>query len=124
MRIRTNVWIEDEQGRVLYGLGRQRILEAIRDYGSIKAAAESLGMSYRGLWGRLRHSERRLGLALTDSRPGGGSGGGTKLTAAATRLLDRYEATVRQVYAVSDEAYRRNLEEIFRVRERKRRKRT
>jgi molybdate transport system regulatory protein len=113
VRVRTNIWIEDDLGNVVHGLGRQRILSAIRDCGSIKAAAESLGMSYRGLWGRLRQSERRLGLALVDSRPGGGTRGGTTLTPTAIRLLDRYEEMARQIYSASEKAYDRCLEDLF-----------
>jgi molybdate transport system regulatory protein len=109
MRIRTSVWIEDDRGKVVYGLGRQRILQAILESGSMMAAAERLGISYRGLWARLRHSERRLGFPLVDSKPGRGKGGGTKLTPEAIQLLDRYEKTVREIYAGSDRAYAAHL---------------
>ena len=109
MRIRTSIWIEDDHGKVVYGLGRQRILQAIRDSGSMMAAADRLGISYRGLWARLRHSERRLGFALVDSKPGRGKGGGTKLTPEAIELLVRYEKALQEIYAVSEEAYNTHL---------------
>ena len=80
MRIRTRIWIEDDEGSVVYGIGRQRILRTIEKLGSIQAASRELGISYRGLWGRLRLSERRLGFALVDSTPGRGAAAGTKLT--------------------------------------------
>jgi len=113
MRIRTAIWIEDETGKVAYGLGRQKILQAIRNSGSIAAAAEDLGMSYRGLWARLRHSERRLGFALVQSRPGRGKAGGTTLTPKAFRLLERFETLSQEIYAASDKAYARHLKRLL-----------
>jgi molybdate transport system regulatory protein len=109
MRIRTSIWIEDDHGQVVYGLGRQRILQAIRDSGSMMAAAERLEISYRGLWARLHHSERRLGFPLVDSKPGRGKSGGTKLTPKAVELLERYEKTVSEIYAGSERAYNAHL---------------
>ncbi len=44
--IRTKVWIEDDTGQVLFGMGRVRMLEAIHRNGSIQSAAKDLGMSY------------------------------------------------------------------------------
>lgn len=113
MRVRTNIWIEDQDGNVVHGLGRQRILEAIRESGSMKAAAEKLGYSYRGLWARLRHSERRMGFALVESHPGRGGQGGTRLTPRAIDLLERYAAALQEVYAASDDAFARHLQEVF-----------
>ncbi len=110
MRIRTNIWIEDREGNVVFGLGRQKILNAIRETGSMRGAAERLGFSYRGLWARIRHSERRLGFALVDSRPGRGEGGGTRLTPRAIQLIDGYEKMIRGIYDASERAYRRNLQ--------------
>ena len=63
--IRSKVWMEDEEGNVVFGLGRLRILEAIQRLGSINAAAKELKMGYRAIWGRItaseRSEERRLG---------------------------------------------------------------
>ncbi len=40
------------------------LLQAVRDAGSISAAAKSLGCSYRHLWGELKRWEQRMGQAL------------------------------------------------------------
>ncbi|MBU1698922.1 MAG: LysR family transcriptional regulator [Candidatus Eisenbacteria bacterium] len=117
MRIRTSIWIEDEDGQVVYGLGRQRILVAIRETGSIKAAAAELNMSYRGLWARLRHSERRLGFSLVDSKPGRGKSGGTTLTPEANELLDRYQRVLNEVYSASEAVFTKSLSGLFRKHE-------
>ncbi len=45
MQIRTKVWLEDEEGNVIFGTGRKRILELIDDKGSLSEAAKALKMS-------------------------------------------------------------------------------
>ena len=71
LRVRTKVWIEDEKGRAIFGMGRMSILQAIIDHGSINAAAKALGMSYRAVWLKLNDTEKRLGKTLL-IRQGGG----------------------------------------------------
>jgi molybdate transport system regulatory protein len=113
MRIRTNFWIEDADGKVLYGLGRHRILQAIREFGSIKAASEQLGISYRGLWGRLRLSEKRLGFPLVESKAGRGPSAGSRLTARGLALIDRYEEAAREIYSASDRTFDEHLKSLL-----------
>ncbi len=49
------------------------LLEKIREHGSIAAAAEEIGLSYRHAWGRLRSMETLLGGALIAKSRGRGS---------------------------------------------------
>jgi len=58
--IHSKIWIEDEDGHVVFGEGRYRILEAVDRLQSLQAAAGELKMSYRALWGRIKASEERL----------------------------------------------------------------
>ena len=103
--VRVNLWLEDEQGRVLFGAGRLQILEAIRAHGSLSAAAEALGMSYRGLWAKVRHSERRLGFPLVESHAGRGPSSGTSLTAEAEAMMTRYARVQETVTATALQAF-------------------
>ncbi|AGF78213.1 molybdenum-binding protein [Desulfocapsa sulfexigens DSM 10523] len=83
--IKSKVWIEDQNGNVVFGLGRYRILDAIKRHNSLQAAARELKMGYRALWGRIKASEDRLGerLVVRDGR-------GSKLTPYAMDLMDRF----------------------------------
>jgi len=47
-----------------FGPGKARLLELIRDTGSISAAARALGLSYRHVWGELKRWEGELGQEL------------------------------------------------------------
>ena len=90
LRIRSKIWIEDETGRVIFGQGRLKILEAVIRHGSIHAAAKELKMSYRAVWGKIKDTEERLGRPLLVRQVGGASGGGSELTPFAQELIDRF----------------------------------
>ncbi len=90
MKLKAKVWLE-EDGKMVFGPGRARLLRAVDRHGSISAAAEELDMSYRHAWSMLRASERRLGRALVKSSRGGAGGGGAQVTDAGYRLLERFE---------------------------------
>ncbi len=49
IHLKSNVWLEDRKGRIIFGLGRMRIQTAIEKCGSLNAAAKTLKMSYRAL---------------------------------------------------------------------------
>jgi tungstate transport system substrate-binding protein len=68
------------------------ILEAVRDCGSLNAAAKHLRISFRDAWEKIRTAERRLGVALMIGRTGGARGGGSRLTPAAEDLIARMRA--------------------------------
>ena len=86
---RIKVWIE-VGGRPAFGDGKLRWLECIDETGSLRAAAQALAMSYRGLWGRLRAAEQRLGFRLIVRRTGGAGGGGVQLTEEGRALVALY----------------------------------
>jgi len=104
-RLRLHAWLENAEGLVLFGAGRLQILEAIGREGSLAAAAEALGMSYRGLWAKIRFSERRLGFALIETHAGRGPDSGTVLTPAARRLMARFARLQEQVQAAGRHAF-------------------
>ena len=89
--IRSKIWIEDDQGHVIFGLGRFRMLEAIERCGSLNAAAKELKMSYRGLWGKIKATEEGLGAPLLMRNTGGASGGGSQLTDLARTLMAEFK---------------------------------
>jgi len=89
LRPRIKVWIE-VAGRPAFGDGKLRWLQCIDETGSLRAAAQALAMSYRGLWGRLRAAEQRLGFRLIVRRTGGAGGGGVELTEEGRALVALY----------------------------------
>ena len=91
MKARVKVWLEID-GRYVFGFGLSEILKAVEAAGSIKAAAESLGKSYRYVWGRIKKAERALGEPLVETRVGGKGTDRSSLTERAGRLVGDYDA--------------------------------
>lgn len=108
-KLRTKIWIVDQADNVLFGMGRVKILEAIERHGSINAAAKSLKMSYRAVWGRIKATEERLGKELIVRTTGGVSGGGSSLTPYARELIEEFKSFRRLVLDEADERFDRML---------------
>ena len=98
--VRSKIWIEDAKGEVIFGLGRYRILDAIRRLGSMHAAAKELHMSYRAVWMRVRSSEKRMGKDLIVRE-----GKGSCLTPFAENLMKQYRRLNKVVQIETDEVY-------------------
>jgi molybdate transport system regulatory protein len=90
MKIQFKVWLEKDD-RVLFGEGRNQLLQAIDDYGSLAQAARQMHMSYRAAWGRLKASEDRLGFPLAEKDLEQGKKGGLRLTPKGKDLLNKYK---------------------------------
>ncbi len=89
--IKSKIWIEDENGSLIFGSGRMQILKSIEKHGSILAAAKELRMSYRAAWGKIKAIEDRLGEPLLYRQTGGHSGGGSELTPLGKELIGYFD---------------------------------
>ena len=107
LNVRMRVWIEAETGETLYGEGQIGILEAIKNEGSINAAAKSLGMGYRSMWGRLKKIEQRMGTPLLVRRKGGASGGESVLTPEAKIMIEKFRQLQQNLNAAAQEIHNR-----------------
>ena len=88
---------------IAIGPGKADLLDAIRQTGSISAAARSLGMSYRRAWLLVETMNRCFKEPLVSTLAGGRHGGGTQLTAMGEQVLRRYrELCARALAAVQD----------------------
>ncbi|MGZ2749110.1 winged helix-turn-helix domain-containing protein [Burkholderia stagnalis] len=81
---------------VALGPGKVALLEAVREHGSISAAARSLGMSYRRAWLLIDELNRSLTSPATVSEQGGHSGGGCTLTPVGDEIVRLYRAIEQQ----------------------------
>lgn len=90
-RVRAVLYIYQGPTRVA-GPGLFEALQAIRETGSLRAAAERLGMSYRRLWERIRRAERLLGARLVER-----GRRGSRLTREAEKLLQAYAEALERL---------------------------
>ncbi len=114
LHIRSKIWIEDESGNVVFGLGRLRILDAIHRLGSINGAAKELKMGYRAVWGRIKATEERLNRPLLFRNIGGSAGGGSQLTPFALSLVEHFKKLHHRIISESDTAFEKNMAPHFR----------
>src|SRR5882762_7521978 len=86
---RLKVSIVFESGARI-GPGKAKLLESIRDSGSISAAARDMGMSYKRAWLLLDSMNQAFTEPVITAAPGGAGGGGAVLTAFGAEVLERY----------------------------------
>lgn len=90
-----SVWLKSGD-ETLGGAARIALLAAIRETGSITAAAKAVGLSYKAAWDAVDTMNNLAGEPLVTSATGGRGGGGTRLTASALRIIDTYYAVERE----------------------------
>ena len=83
------------------GPGKIKLLEAIRDQGSISAAGRALGMSYRRAWLLIDSMNRCFRRPVVATRPGGDRGGGATVTEFGASLIDYYRSIETKAHAAS-----------------------
>jgi molybdate transport system regulatory protein len=75
--------------RTLFGDGKADLLEAVDRLGSLRSAAQSMGMSYRYVWGLLRELDEAAGFPFLE-HSGTGARSNLQLTPEGRRFIDAY----------------------------------
>jgi molybdate transport system regulatory protein len=81
------------------GHGKIRLLEAVRDHGSISAAGRSMGMSYRRAWLLIDELNALFDKPVIETKHGGQGGGGAELTPFGYRVVEQYHAIEAKAHA-------------------------
>ena len=92
MRAVTRITFYSDDGEKFFGPGPARLLHAVEETGSLRAAANSMNMAYTKALRIVRNAEAALGFPLTERAAGGRDGGGSRLTSEGKEWLARYEA--------------------------------
>src|SRR5271156_1439648 len=91
-------------GRAI-GHGKVRLLEAVRDHGSISAAGRSMGMSYRRAWLLIDELNRLFETPVVETKHGGSAGGGAALTPFGHRVVQHYRSIERKAHKATSGEY-------------------
>src|SRR5262245_32123360 len=83
------------------GPGKIRLLEAIRDTGSITKAGIALGMSYRRAWLLVDDMNNCFREPVVAAQAGGSHGGGAALTSFGIKLIDQYRAIEAEAHSAT-----------------------
>lgn len=109
MKVKCKIWFE-ENGGVAFADGRRMLLEAVERLGSLNAAAKELGMSYRAAWGKIKATEKALGIKLLEVTTGGKGGGGATLTSEAKDLILKYKKYTGRITVLMEKEFKRIFE--------------
>lgn len=90
--LRPRFRIASDDGTVVLGPGKADLLDAIAHTGSIRAAAEELGMSYMRAWTLVRTMNAAFRSPLVEKERGGAEQGGAQLTPAGRDVLRLYRS--------------------------------
>lgn len=89
-KLLTRIRIVSDDGTIAIGPGKADLLEAIARYGSIRAAAEELEMSYMRAWTLVRTMNSAFDAPLVEKVRGGTDRGGAQLTDEGREMLKTY----------------------------------
>lgn len=92
MQVKFNVYFCSDEGERFFGAGPCELLLAVEQLGSLRAAAQQMGMAYTKAFSMVKRAEKEFGFAMTRRTIGGKGGGGSTLTPQAQELLMRYQA--------------------------------
>ena len=107
MRLEYGIWLAGERGAFTEVCAD--ILLAIGRSGSMRGAADELGLSSCWAWHTVRAAERALGFPLLECSVGGSQGGGSRLTVEGRELLERYLAALDEAQLYSTRLYERHF---------------
>lgn len=85
------LYLCDSQGQKFFGLGPLQLLQKVGELGSLKKAADSMGLSYHKALRMIKAAEDGFGCSLMDKKIGGERGGGSTLTPAAWAVMEQYQ---------------------------------
>jgi len=99
--LRSSYWIVDEDGNIIIGKGRAEILENIEKAGSINQAAKVMKMSYKGVWSKIKATEKHLNQNIVHADRQKGS----RLTRQGKELLEQYKQLEKKCMASDDKIF-------------------
>ena len=107
MKISYKIWL-DNHGKA-FGDGPYELLRWVEKTKSLHKAAHQMGMAYSKAWRLIRTLEERLGFPLLERRAGGLYGGGSRVTAMAKELMDRYGRFQKETKDILEKVYQKHF---------------
>ena len=109
MRPMTKLYFLDGNGEKFFGEGPYRLLLAVKEHGSLRAAALNMQMAYTKALKLLKVAESAFGFELIERQKGGRDGGSSRLTENAEEIVRKYEIYRERCHAACTDIF----DEIF-----------
>ncbi len=107
------LWVSSSDAEGVFGDGKWRLLSAIERDGSLRAAAQELGISYRKAWGDLKKAEECLGIVFINKHRGGSRGGKTSLTSEGRKWVEAYARFREELEQAADRSFTKNITSLL-----------
>jgi molybdate transport system regulatory protein len=107
LSLRPRIRIVRADGVIAFGPGKADLLDEVRAHGSIRQAAENLGMSYMRAWKLIRVMNDAFPRPLVEKTRGGTGHGGAALTADGEKVLALYRAMEKKATRAMGGEWRR-----------------
>ena len=120
MELKAKLYLVDEEGDKYMGIGVLWLLEAVARDGSLRAASQSLGISYSKAFSMVKHLEQELARPVLERKKGGSDRQGASLTSFGKSFMACYDVFQREAKAAMQEPYARfqkQLKELLRTSE-------
>jgi molybdate transport system regulatory protein len=109
LRTRFKLWLSTEDAEGVFGDGKWRLLKSIDTEGSLRAASQSLHISYRKAWGDLKKAQQCLNVPLVEKKRGGAQGGRTKLTEQGKKWVKAYTRFRADIEKAAEKAFTKHI---------------
>jgi molybdate transport system regulatory protein len=112
-KLKIKISVADENNRGFFGIGIVWLLEEIERTGSIKKAAQNLGMSYSKAHKILKRVEEKTGAVLLEKTRGGIDRGGSFLTDYSKKLIEEYKIFQTNVKDYANKEFEKSIKNIM-----------
>lgn len=112
LKTKFKLWLSTEDAEGVFGDGKWRLLKNIDAKGSLKAASQSLHISYRKAWGDLKKTQQYLNIPLVEKQRGGIQGGQTALTEQGKKWVKAYNGFRTDIERAIEKAYEKHIKEL------------
>jgi molybdate transport system regulatory protein len=114
---RYKIWIETSDSQGILGDGKWILLKTIQQTGTLTAAVEKLGITYRKTWNNIKKIEKILGFPLLETKRGGSEGGASVLTVQGQMIVKAFDRFHAGFDEKAQQAFMQFLQDMEAVRE-------
>ena len=101
LNLKVKLYIQNGSEKFM-GIGVLWVLQKTQELGSLRAAANDLGISYSKVYRMIVNLEKNLGARVIDRRKGGADRSGATLTEFGIRFAEMYDTFQRECKALLD----------------------
>lgn len=112
-KIRASFKININKEKKFYGPGAHQLLQLTEELGSVAKACQHMGMSYSKGRKVISIMEEQMGVQILETQQGGRSGGSSKLTSDAKKIMYKYNSFYKDADSVLQKIFKKHFSDII-----------